>query len=361
VLIKPMALHVGAPIAVMLLLPSRMSARAAQDGLTGPDALIGRDGRGADGDRTFALGYCRRWLIDVLGFGVLILAICAIVVLMLGPAQVWDNLGAYRGGAGHKLGADAVQNLRLTANIMRQEQPGLFVLAGIGALLGFWRRPVPTLALLAWAAAVLGLFALYGDLADKHIVLLLPPVALLAAVGAGLGISAMLDTLSGLWRRQGTSWAFDRVRLVAAVLGTVGIAAYAVSLPTVNATDRYLLRDAPKLVAERRGRAVDQEIAGIIRDRTPIDGWVLADNPLAAFEARRKVIPYLVDTSGTRIDAGSLTASLAIDQIQRYQPSVIVTAPRRLAKLDDLIRRLPELGYRLQKSYELGWKVYVRE
>jgi hypothetical protein len=115
------------------------------------------------------------------------------------------------------------------------------------------------------------------------------------------------------------------------------------------------------LIAERRGRAVDLEIAGIISDRTPPDGWVLADNPLAAFIARRKVLPYLVDTSGTRIDAGSLTAALAIDQIQRYQPSVIVTSPRRLGKLDDLTRRLPELGYRLEKSYELGWKVYVRE
>ena len=88
---------------------------------------------------------------------------------------------------------------------------------------------------------------------------------------------------------------------------------------------------------------------------------MLADNPLAAFEAHRAVIPYLVDTSGTRIDAGSLTPALAIDQIERYQPSVIVTWPRRLGKLDELTRRLPELGYRLETTYELGWKVYVRE
>jgi hypothetical protein len=305
--------------------------------------------------------YGRRWLVDVLGFGLLVLAICASVVLILGPAQVWDNLGAYRGGAGHGLGADAAPNLRLTFNIMRQEQAGLYVLGAVGLVLGLWRRTVPTLALLAWALAILALFALYGDLADKHIVYLTPAVALLAAVGAGLGSEAIWSLSRTAWRQQRQSWRTGGATWLAAGLGAAGIAAYAVSLPAVYVVDQYQLRVAPKVAAERRGRAVDLEIAGIIRDRTPADGWVLADNPLAAFIAQRKVLPYLVDTSGTRIDAGSLTTALAVEQIQRYQPSVIVTWPRRLGKLDELTRRLPELGYRLEKSYELGWKVYVRE
>ena len=132
------------------------------------------------------------------------------------------------------------------------------------------------------------------------------------------------------------------------------------SVPAVYAADRYLLREAPKVAAERRGRAVDQEIAEIIRTETPPDGWVLADNPGAAFDARRKVIPYLVDTSGTRIDAGSLTSPLVAEYVRRYRPSVIVTWPRRLGKLDEFVGQLPELGYRLEKRYDLGWKVYVR-
>jgi hypothetical protein len=284
--------------------------------------------------------------------------------VILGPAQVWDNLGAYRGGAGHRLGADAFPNLRLTAITMRQEQVGLFVLAGVGAVLGLWRRPLPTLALLAWAAAVLLLFALYGDLADKHIVYLVPAVALLAACGAGFGAESIAAVVTGISRRsQGSTWARQPARIasLAAGVGLVGIGAYLVSLPAVYAADQYLSRVAPKVAAERRGQSTDQEIAAIMRSHTPPDGWVLSDNPLAAFEARRRVLPYLVDTSGTRIDAGSLTAALAEDQIRQYQPSVIVTWPRRLGKLDDLARRLPDLGYRLERSYELGWKVYVRD
>jgi 4-amino-4-deoxy-L-arabinose transferase-like glycosyltransferase len=334
-LIKPMALHVGVPIAVLLLAP-------------------------ALGDAAPVWPWRRR-LADLAAYGVVVGVICGLVVALLGPAQVWDNLGAYRGGAGHRLGADAIPNLRLTFNVMRQEQAGLFVLAVVGVLLGLWRRPVSTVALVAWALAVLGLFVLYGDLADKHIVYLMPAVALLAAIGAGLGVEA-IGSLGRVLARAGGGVSRPRPGAVLwATLSVMGIASYLATLPAVYVADQYLLRVAPKVAAERRGRATDLEIAEIIRSHTPADGWVLADNPLAAFVARRRVIPYLVDTSGTRIDAGSLTAPLAIDQIQRYQPAVIVTWPRRLGKLDQLTQRLPELGYHQEKSYELGWRVYVRD
>ena len=39
---------------------------------------------------------------------------------------------------------------------------------------------------------------------------------------------------------------------------------------------------------------------------------------------------------------------------------MIVTWPGRLGKLDEFVGQLPELGYRLEKRYDLGWKVYVR-
>jgi hypothetical protein len=88
--------------------------------------------------------------------------------------------------------------------------------------------------------------------------------------------------------------------------------------------------------------------------------FVLTDNPSAAFRARRMVPPELVDTSGTRIDAGSLTDALAISSVLQYQPPVIVTAPNRMAKLSGFIRWMGEGNYDLVKTYDIGWKVYVR-
>ncbi|MGE3911587.1 MAG: glycosyltransferase family 39 protein [Chloroflexota bacterium] len=331
VLIKPMALPVGAPLAVLLLMPASTSI-----------------------SRGSFFWPWRRAITDLLLYGAVFGAICAVVIMILGPAGVWDNLGAYRTGAGSSAGANASSNLRLTFNIMRQEQPGLYILVAVGTILGLWRRPAVTLAVLAWGAAVLGMFIVYGDLADKHIVYLLPPVALLAACGAGLGAEEILSLIRrARIGRPGLQAALP------ALASLLGLAAYLVTLPAIYRADRYLLREAPRVAAERRDRAADQEIAETIRTHTPPDGWVLADNPLAAYEARRMVIPYLVDTSGTRVDAGSLTAPLAEAYVQRYQPSVIVTWPRRLGKLDAFVERLPALGYRLEKSYPIGWKVYV--
>ena len=80
------------------------------------------------------------------------------------------------------------------------------------------------------------------------------------------------------------------------------------------------------------------------------DEFVLTDHPLAAFLARRPVPPWLVDTSGTRIDAGSLTSAVAIGQSERYQPTVVVTLRRRLGKLEEFNAWL-SANYRLVKTY----------
>lgn len=375
-LIKPMALHVGAPLVMLLIAPWLHRRPGTPSAPDSPDL----------GSRA------TQALVDLVLYGVIVGAIGIVVVAALGPSQVWDNLGAYRTGAGRQFGAVWSTNLRLTANVMVQDQPGIYALALAGLLLGLWRRPALTLALVAWALAIVGLFAVYGDLADKHIVYLVPPVALLAALGVGLTVEVAAQVFPGLrpfaglpppdrsapsalvppsaaagahdypYPNQPSSGSGMRAaHLAALAVGAVGIVGYLSFLPAVYHADQFLLREAPKIAAERRGKLIDEEIARIIQSRTPPDGWVLADNPGAAFEARRLVLPYLVDTSGTRIDAGSLTTRLATEQIQRYRPSVIVTWPRRLGKLDDLVRSLPSLGYRLERSYEIGWKVYVRD
>jgi hypothetical protein len=331
VLVKPMAAPVGAAIATLLLASPGIRLRLRMH------------------------WPWRRALVDTCIFGTVFAVSCAVTILLLGPAGVWDNLGAYRTGAGSSAGVNAAGNLRLTANIMVREGIGLYLLAAAGMLLGLVRRPALTLALLAWIAATLAMFVTYGDLADKHIVYLVPPTALLAALGAGLGTTTLLEAI-----QAARSGRLSLAALAPAALGLIGVLAYGVTVPAIYRADQYLLREAPRVAAERRERATDQEIAAIIQAHTPPDGWVLADNPLAAYEARRRVIPYLVDTSGTRIDAGSLTTPLAVEYVRRYQPSVIVTWPRRLGKLDPFVEQLPALGYRLEKSYPIGWKVYLR-
>jgi hypothetical protein len=123
---------------------------------------------------------------------------------------------------------------------------------------------------------------------------------------------------------------------------------YAWSLPRVWQTDRELARDADE--RERRDYAGTREQADLMSTLTDPTDFVLTDNPIAAFYARRPMPPWLVDTSGTRVEAGSLTDAVAIREAERYQPKVVGTVRRRLGKLDGFERWL-ERDYRLVKTY----------
>jgi 4-amino-4-deoxy-L-arabinose transferase-like glycosyltransferase len=358
-LIKPMAAHVGVPLAALIV----MSGAA---------------------DRSTWL---RRTILDLAIYGIVVAAVSALVVIALGPAQVWDNLGAYRSGAGHALGSDWATNLRLTRNVMANERVGFFALAMAGTVLGLRLRPTVGLPLALWVVAILAMFLLYGDLADKHIVYLVPPLALLAAVGVGLTadvwrrlltllgprffviLSAAKDpgirargpgSFAALRMTRGGPGRVTALDTGAALVGLAAVALYVWTLLPLYRADRYLIWEAEEVAERRRDRAAELDMAEVMRSQANPDEWVLSDNPNAAFQARRKVIPSLVDTSGTRVDAGSLTSPIAIDAVTRYRPAVVVTWARRLGRLDDFTRWLTESGYRLDRTYDNGWKLYVR-
>lgn len=276
-------------------------------------------------------------------------AVCLAVIVALGPAGVYEDLGAYRGGASSKLGSDAAENWRLTMGILGRDRLAVLGLAAAGAL-GALRAPRMVLPLACWPLAVAGLFTVYDDLADKHIIYLTFPVAVLAGIGVGF----MSQAARELVRER-------RVQLAGA--GAVGLVAgfgYIGDLPRVWRADQYMLHEAGRVAESRRDLRADIEIAEIMVQHTDQGEFVLSDNPNAAFRARRLVPPRLVDTSGTRIDAGSLTSDLAIRTTREFRPGVVVTAPNRLGKLAPFVRWLTETEYELVKTYDVGWRVYVR-
>jgi len=322
-LIKPMVVHVGVPLLVLLVASDRSVRRVA---------------------------------VDVALYGAVVGVLCGVTILALGPADVWDNLGAYRSGAGRRVGSELAENLRLTANVLARERLGFFALACVGMLLGLRRRPVETAALGLWAAAVLVFFAGYTDLADKHIVYVVPPLALLGAIGVGLTVELLRDAR--------TAHAAPRGRLATwggAGLGALGLVIYATQVPRLYLADHFLIFDAEKVAIQRRDRPRELDMAESMRAAAAPGDWVLSDDPNAAFRARRLVIPSLVDTSGTRVDAGSLTSAKASEAVAQYQPAVIVTWRGRLGRLDDFVRGLPAQGYRHDRAYQNGWNLYVRE
>jgi hypothetical protein len=143
-------------------------------------------------------------------------------------------------------------------------------------------------------------------------------------------------------------------------VGLVASLSYLGDLQRVWRVDVAMLHEAGRVAETRRDIRSELEIAEIMERLSGQTDFVLTDNPNAAFRARRMVPPKLVDTSGTRIDAGSLTDALVISTVQEYQPTVIVTAPNRMAKLSGFVRWMSDGNYNLVKSYDIGWKVYLR-
>ena len=305
VLIKPMAAPVAVPLTALALL--RPSARP------GP----------------------------MLGALLLSLGLAAAVVLVLDVNRVAEVLAGYRLTAQHAAGSAAGQNWSLISRLVAIERPGFPVLAALGAGFGllYWRRAA--LALATWPLAQLGLFLLYTDLADKHVVYLLPPLALLAGLAFGAG------TLSAE-RLPRLGWHWSRVAQPSSLALLAGLAIYAAGLPAIWRTDRELLRDGDEKV--RRDYAGTQEQAALMAAITRPTDFVLTDHPIAAFEARRLVPPWLVDTSGTRVDAGSLTSEVAIQEATHYQPRVVIVWRRRLGKLEGFTSWLAT-DYRPIKAY----------
>ncbi len=313
VLIKPMVLAVCLPVGLLILLRSPIS-------LKGLAAFV-------------AAG----------------LIVTGTVIAALGPSGVYEDLAAYRGGASHSLGSDAAENWRLTFGVLARERLAIAALAFLGALQAL-RMPRTILPLVLWPVAVAALFLAYDDLADKHVVYLTFPLTLLAGIGIGHTVLAIKGLIAN--RRLNMT--------VIGVLGVVASLSYIGDLQRVWRVDIFMLHEAGRVAENRRDIRSEIEIAEIMGRLSLPDEFVLTDNPNAAFRARRMVPPKLVDTSGTRIDAGSFTDALAISSVQEYQPKVIVTAPNRMAKLSGFVRWMGEGNYDLVKTYDIGWKLYLR-
>ncbi|MFN8521704.1 MAG: glycosyltransferase family 39 protein [Chloroflexota bacterium] len=336
-LIKPMVIHVVVPLGVALVLP-----------------------RPGERIRSWRR-YVSRGAAEGLAFATVVALVCGLVVLALGPAQVWDNLGAYRAGAGHTLGADWAKNLRLSSIEVGYELPGFFVVAVVGFALGLWRRTAATLIVGSWLCAVLLMFALYGDLADKHVVYVIPPLALLGALGVDVTASLLAGGVALVRsRRARTTDGPAFLDGAALLVGLLAVVIYVLGIQSLYREQRRVVIDNEKIAERRRNLDREIEIADIIQSKTQPNEWVLSDDPSAAFRARRMVIPSLVDTSGTRVDAGSLTSERAIAASEQYRPVVVVTRGGRLAKLDAFKEWLTASGYQTVRTYDGGWRVYVR-
>jgi hypothetical protein len=240
-----------------------------------------------------------RLLAVAVGGGVLGL-IVVLLPALASPGAAFDDLVLSHLRAGQGQGSVGT-NVKLV--LLHRELP-LELLGLAGALLALRRRDRAVVPPLAWAIVSVLAVLFYQPLFPHHLVMLTPPLALLAAVG----LAPHLTVPRG--RRE--------------ALTTLGVTAVVLAVGTAGAY--VVARDTGPVLAVDLHNV---EMTAAVRAASqPGDFWI-SDNPYAVAAADRDIPGPLVDTSGQRIRAGLLTvADLEAARVRYHVRWVLVDSFR---------------------------------
>jgi 4-amino-4-deoxy-L-arabinose transferase-like glycosyltransferase len=164
----------------------------------------------------------------------------------------------------------------------------LLVLALAGFVALAWKNPLAALWLGLWAIGSALFLLEHTPIFYRHVLLMAPPLALLAAASAR-GAAA----LAGKPRVEA---------VVGAALGVLLILRPSVTSAALN------LPVGTQLPAGFTPDPAQDELIQLIRELSRPGDLVVSDAPIQVFLANRDIPPRLVDASGTRILTGHLTA-----------------------------------------------------
>jgi hypothetical protein len=274
----------------------------------------------------------RRWrnvalLILVTALGIVL------PTLLIGFSEILEQVVAFRlrsrGAEGRGLG----WNWGRIVEELSADRAGLFAFAIAGGIVMLARLRSAALPIVSWLPASLLLLLVHTPLHGKHIVTLIPPAAVLASCGLVLVAPAVPAILAQLRRlvargvsgsvtasRSGRSMLAPRVGVA---LVAVGVAMYLGFLPAVLARDADLLFDPDPLENDPPSYWYP-EVAATLRDVTDANDMIVTDHPYLTFRADRLVPPPLVESSVTRVLAGSLTPDDFIAEATRYDVQAIL-------------------------------------
>jgi Dolichyl-phosphate-mannose-protein mannosyltransferase len=227
-------------------------------------------------------GRVRLFLFTIIGG--LLASVVLVLPVLASPTAAYEDLVLSHLRAGQAVTGGIRANLHLV--LLRRENP-LEALAVLGALIAVLRRDRSIVAPLAWLAVSLVAVLLYQPLFPHHLVMLTPPLALVAAIG-------LAPFLTGLARANQARSRAGAIVAVGLILATAGAGAFIVARDT---------RDV--LAVDLHNVEMTAAVRAISR---PGEFWI-SDNPYAVAAADRDVPGLLVDTSGQRTVAGLLTAA----------------------------------------------------
>jgi hypothetical protein len=260
-------------------------------------------------------------LVTALGIG--------LPTLVIGFSEILEQVVAFRLRSRIAEGRGIDWNWGRIVEELASDRPGLFAFAAAGGIVLLARLRLAGVPIVAWLPASLLLLLVHTPLHGKHIVTLIPPAALLAGAGAALALPSF-RRVAAWWLPGRPSWAGAGVGLVA-----LGLAAYVAFVPVVLARDADLLVDPDPLESDPAAYWYP-EVSATLRALTDPHEMIVTDHPYLTFRAGRLVPPPLVESSVTRVLAGSLTPDDAIAEATRYDAQAVLLWADKLTTMREL-------------------------
>jgi hypothetical protein len=237
---------------------------------------------------------------------------------LIGFSEILEQVVAFRLRSRVAEGRGLDWNWGRIVEELSSDRPGLFAFAVAGGIIILARLRLASLPIVAWLPASLLLLLVHTPLHGKHIVTLIPPAALLAGVGASLAVAALRQTSARPSPLRSVHLARAGIALV-----VVGLAAYLVFTPSVLARDAELMYDPDPLENDPPSYWYP-EVSATLHAITDQHEMIVTDHPYLTFRADRLVPPPLVESSVTRIVAGSLTPDDFIAEATRYDAKAVL-------------------------------------
>ena len=238
-------------------------------------------------------------------------------------------------------GGAAPQQLAEKVKIVQQAAPPLPIagLALVGAVAGLLVRRRATLIVLAWLAAAIAVVLGQRPLWAHHVVVLVPPLCLLA--GAAVPLLVELASRSRQEGRAMLMWARPAGVAAGAILAAVTLVIGVTALP------------ADDFAATRKAIAA-------IRAAVPGDGVIASDNFFAAAETGHEVPPQLVDMSSVRFQAHQLSVAEWEAAVESSHAVALVFGTPGYLQTPGLTTWVPE-RFRRVESPSADEEVWVRK
>jgi len=203
----------------------------------------------------------------------------------------------------------------------------------------------------SWLLATVGGLLSLTFVGERHLVLLLFPLAVLGGTTVDHVVRELASLAFGEHPRRGDMWC-KRPGLL------VGIGALGLTLIVLPQNLLQTWRVAPK--EGWKMEYVQDAVDFLQRATTPEDYLIASgDGVMIAFRAGRKLIPFLSNPTGGRLGKGLLPPETVISLAAQYRPRAIVLWHEKRFVTTTLLEWL-KVRYSLARAYDKDCRIYVR-